>query len=394
MKEVLKGIRVLDFTRVLAGPYATRILADAGAEVIKVQSGKTAHGVESNSEGYFNTWNRNKKSITLNMDFPEAGDLVLKLTALSDVVVENFSPRVMLNWGLTFEKLREARVDLIMLSMSGMGRNGPWKDFVAYAPTIHSLSGMTYLSSETKDLPLGPGYAHADMVAGLYGALSVLAALEYRDRTGEGQYIDLSELEAMCTAIGPALLEAFANQINILPSCNRAPYRPAAPHGCYRCKGEERWCVIAVFNETEWRALCKVAGKEEWVEDPRYATIAGRMEHAPELDQAIEGWTSKQDAEQLVNLLQEQGIAAGVVQNAQDLAGDPHLKARDFFVHLEHPVLGETISDASPIKCKGSSREKWKSAPLLGADNGYVFLELLGLKEDELNAFIERGIIG
>ena len=211
-RGILNGLRVLDFSWVLAGPYATRILADFGAEVIKVQSQKTAEGAESNRTGYFNAWNRNKLGITLNMTHPEAAEIVLKLAGISDVVVENFSPRVMSNWGLDYARLREVKSDLIMVSLSAMGQNGPWKDFVAFGPTLQALSGLTYLTSFAQDDPMGLGYAHADHIAGLYTTIAILSALEHRDRTGEGQYIDISEFEAVCTLLGPALMDTKMNQ--------------------------------------------------------------------------------------------------------------------------------------------------------------------------------------
>ena len=183
---ILKGLRILDFTWVLAGPYATRILADFGAEVIKVQSKKTAGGAESNLTGHFSHWNRNKRSITLDMSHPEAKEIILKLTEQSDVVIENFSTRVMSNWGLDYERLKEVRPDIIMVSMSGMGQTGPWKDFVAFGPALQALSGLTYLTSFAQESPLGLGYAYADPVAGLHASFAILAALEFRDRTGKG----------------------------------------------------------------------------------------------------------------------------------------------------------------------------------------------------------------
>jgi crotonobetainyl-CoA:carnitine CoA-transferase CaiB-like acyl-CoA transferase len=390
----LGDIRVLDFSRVLAGPYATRILGDFGAEVIKVQSRKTATGSDDNNGAYFNAWNRNKRSITLDMSYPEARAIALKLTAISDVVVENFSPRVMSNWGLNYEKLAEARKGLIMASMSGMGQTGPWKDFAAFGPTVQSLGGLTCLTSYDKDTPIGLGYSYADAVAGLYCAIAILAALEYRDRTGLGQHIDLSEYEAVCTLIGPALLDAAANQKEIRPQGNRSPDIPAAPYGCYKCEGEDRWCVIAVFNEVEWQALCNVLGHREWAQDPRFSTLAMRKESSEELDALIQNWTSENTAERVMQLLQEACVHAGVVQSAEDLAKDPQLQARGFFVHLDHPVLGKTVSDGSPVKMGSDSPAGWKRAPLLGEDNEYVYLELLGLAEAEFRSYIEKGIIG
>ena len=393
-KEILSGLRVLDFTRVLAGPYATRILADFGAEVIKVQSKKTVRGAESNTSGYFTNWNRNKRSITLDMSYPEAREIALKLTAISDVVIENFSPRVMSNWGLSYERLKEVRPDLIMVSMSGMGQTGPWKDFVALGPTIQALSGLTRLTSFNEDSPMGLGYSYADTVAGLYAVLAVLAALEYREGKGIGQYIDLSEYEAVCTVMGPTFLDILANHKDILPRGNQSHHVPAAPYGCYRCLGTDRWCVIAVFNEVEWQALCEVMGNPDWSQEERFSTLSKRKKHAEELDELLGRWTGKHRAEELVYLLQEAGVPAGVVQSAEDLAGDPQLKARDHFVELEHPVLSNTISEASPIKFTDSTKADWKAAPLLGEDNRYVYIELLGLKEGELSSCIERGVVG
>ena len=393
-KEILSGLRVLDFTRVLAGPYATRILADFGAEVIKIQLKKTASGAESNTSGYFNTWNRNKRSITLDMSYPEAREIALKLTAISDVVIENFSPRVMSNWGLNYKKLKEVRPDLIMVSMSGMGQTGPWKDFVALGPTIQALSGLTYLSSFNEYSPMGLGYSYADTVAGLYATLAVLVALEYRDRKGIGQYIDLSEYEAVCTLIGPTFLDIFVNHRDVLPQGNQSDHILAAPYGCYKCLGTDRWCVIAVFNETEWQALSKVMGNPGWSQEERFSTLSKRKKQAEELDELLGQWTVKHTAEELVRLLQEAGVPAGVVQNAEDLAGDPQLRARDYFVQLEHPVLGSTISDASPIRFTDSTTANWKAAPLLGEDNRYVYIDLLCLKESELSSYLEKGIVG
>lgn len=392
---ILSGVRVLDFTWVLAGPLATRILADFGAEVIKVQSPKKAPGVESNLTGYFNTWNRNKRSITLDMGRLEAKEIVLRLTRISDVVIENFSPRVMSNWGLSYEILKGVRPDLIMASISGMGQTGPWRDFVAFAPTIHALSGLTYLTSFLPGSPIGVGFAHADFIAGLYAAFGVLAALEHRDRTGEGQFIDLSEYETMCSLLGPTFLDSELHHREILPQGNHPEYLQAAPHGCYPCSGRDKWCVIAVFSEAEWKALCRVLDHPSWIYEERFVTLDQRKKHAGELDQLLGQWTAQHTREEIVNLLQKEGVPAGAVQDAEDLADDPQLKAREFFTPLEHPVLGSTITDRSPIIFKDNmARTSWRAAPLLGEDNQYVFGELLDFKENKLSEYIKKGVIG
>lgn len=393
-EAILRGLRVLDFTRMLAGPYATRILADFGAEVIKIQCQKTAKGAEENLTGFFNMWNRNKRSITLDLNYPEAREIVGKLTALSDVVVENFSPRVMTNWGLDYEHLRQAKPDIIMISMSSMGQTGPCKDMVAFGPTLQAISGLSYLTSFAEDHLLGLGYSLADTTSGLYGALATLAALEWRERTGQGQHVDISEYEVVFSIMGPSLLDAFANRREIRPHGNSPDYIPAAPLGCYPCAGRDRWCVIAVFNEAQWKALCRIMGGPPWTKEGRFATFLGRKQNGGILDEFLSRWTIQHPAERVEKLLQEARIPAGVVQNAEDLANDPHLLARNFYVHLNHPVLGQTITDGSPINFRENYKEKWRAAPSLGEDNHYVFKELLGLGQAEFSDYIRRGIIG
>ena len=393
MNEILSGVRVVDLTRVLAGPYATRILADFGAEVIKVQSNKTATGAEVNTSAYFSAWNRNKRSITLDLSHPKAQELFMKLTAISDIVIENFSPRVMANWGLHYQSLTAVNPGLIMVSMSAMGQTGPWKDYVAFGPTIQALSGLTYLTSFNKDAPLGPGYAYADIVAGLYAVIAILAAFEHRDREGNGQYIDLSEYEALSGLMGPTFMDIVVNQREVLPQGNGSHYLSAAPHGCYRCSGRDNWCAIAVFTGDEWRALKRVMGNPEWAEQEQFSELSSRQRHAGELDSLLEQWTVKHNPKALMQILQEAGVPAGVVRSAEDLAQDPHLNARGYFVRSEHTGRGLTMADAFPATFTGTKTPRWKAAPLLGEDNHYVFMELLGLEEGELSSYVERGII-
>jgi len=389
----LEGVRVLDFTRYIAGPYTTRLLADYGAEVIKIQTKRMAVGVESNEENIFFTWNRNKKSITLDLELPEARDLALKLVGLSDIVVENFSPRVMANWQMDYQRLLHVKKQIIMLSMSGMGQTGPWKDKIAFGPTIQALCGLTYMTSHKGEPPMGLGYSYADIVSGLYGALSILAALETRDKTGLGQHIDLSEYESACTMLGPTLMGAFAGSERVVPMGNRSSDVQAAPYGCYRCLGEDRWCVVAVYNEEEWRALLGVLGDPEWGSWKIFESLSAREKHLGTLDQLVGEWMSGQRAEDAADRLQEAGVHAGVVQNAADLAVDPQLEANGFFSSMEHPILGEVPCDTYPIKFNEYEPGSWKPSPKLGDANGYVFGELLGLPEETIDLYVQQGII-
>jgi crotonobetainyl-CoA:carnitine CoA-transferase CaiB-like acyl-CoA transferase len=385
--EILRGIRVLDFTRMLSGPYATRILGDFGAEVIKVQSQRTASGAERNDTPYFSAWNRNKRSISLDLNHPEAKEILLELVSVSDVVVENFSPRVLANWGLTYPRLKAVKPDLIMASISAMGQTGPWKNFVGYAPTFHALSGLTYATSRSLDRPVGIGFAYGDVVAGLYAALAILSCIEYRDRTGKGQHIDLSAYEALCTLLGPALFETFSRGNRRLGDSGAL-----APWGCYPCAGADRWCVIALRSEQDWQRLCRISNRTE-LKRAGFSAWTGRRRDRATLDCQIAQWTTGLAAEVLAKRLQRSGIAAGVVQNAEDLAKDPQLSARRFFIHLKHPKFGTRFADRSALWPQNEKHECWRAAPELGEDNHYVFVEMLGRSEPEFQALFKKGIL-
>ncbi len=389
-KTVLQNIRVLDFTWVLAGPYATRILADFGAEVIKVQP-LTPEAEDTFSRGYYNTWNRNKLGVTLNLNKPQGVAIAKRLVSISDAVVENFTPRVMANWGFNYESLKQIKPDIIMLSMSTMGNTGPWRDYVGFGPTVQAFSGITYLTSFPDKPPLGLGYSYADHVAGLMAALALLGALEYRQRTGEGQYIDVSQAEAMASLLGDAIVDYTLNDKPAEPVGNSSTQ--AAPHGVYRCRGDDRWCAIAVFTDEEWQGFKRALGNPLWAEDSRFAILSGRLENADELNGLVEEWTRQHSAEEVMALLQEHGVAAGVVQNASDLANDQQLKQRGFFVELDHPELGKTISDATPVKLSDTPAKYHRAAPTPGQDNDYVYKQLLGMSEGEVAELGERGVI-
>ena len=389
-QPILKNIRILDFTWVLAGPFATRILADFGAEVIQVQPLVTE--VEDRfARGYYNTWNRNKLGITLNLNRPQGVALAKKLVGISDAAVENFAPRVMANWGLDYDNLKKIKPDIIMLSMSAMGHTGPWRDYVGFGPTVQAFSGITYLTSYPGKPPSGLGSSYADHVAGLMAALALLGALEHRWKTGEGQYIDVSQVEAMSSLLGSAFLEYAIDGKPPEPAGNRPS--EAAPHGVYRCRGDDRWCAIAVFTDEEWQGFKRALGNPAWTEGSKFSTLASRLRNAEELDKLVEGWTKEHTAEEVMALLQGQGVAAGVVQDASDLANDPQLRARGFFIELEHPELVKTISDAVPIKLPDTPARYSRAAPMQGQDNDYVYKQLLGMSDDELAELRQQGII-
>ena len=388
--SVLKNIRILDFSWVLAGPYATRILADFGAEVIKVQP-LLPEAEDTFSRGYYSTWNRNKLGVTLNLNKPQGVALAKRLVGISDAVMENFTPRVMANWGLDYPGLKKVKPDIIMLSMSTMGNTGPWRDYVGFGPNVQAFSGITYLTSFPGKPPIGLGTSYADHIAGLVACLALLGALEYRQKTGKGQYIDVSQLEAMSGLLGSAVLDYAVSGRQAEPIGNSSVQ--AAPHGVYRCQGDDRWCAISVLNDEEWQGFCRASDKLPWTEDKRFATVYSRLKNAGELDKLVEEWTKEHSAEEVMARLQGEGVAAGIVQSANDLASDPQLRARGFFIELDHPEMGKTMSDATPIRLSDTPAEYNRAAPVAGQDNDYVYKQLLGMTEDEVGEFRRQGVI-
>jgi crotonobetainyl-CoA:carnitine CoA-transferase CaiB-like acyl-CoA transferase len=377
-ESILHNIRVLDFTWVLAGPYATRLLADYGAVVIKVQPPRPGETEDEFSRGYHNTWNRNKLGIRLNLNKPEGIALVRRLVGICDVVAENFTPRVMANWGLDYKNLKKIKPDIIMLSLSAMGHKGPRRNYTGYAPTVHALSGLTGLVSSPGGPPLGPGFAYADHAAGLYGSLAVLGALERRRRTGKGRHIDLSEVDVM-----RSLLDAESFQLQGNASSE------AAPHNVYPCRGG-RWCSIAVSTDAEWQALRKAMGDPTWAEDEKYVSVSGRLERRDELDALISTWTKRHTAAVVMKKLRKHGVTVGVVQDAADLARNPLLKTRGFFI--DRPDIGKLV-DASPMRLSASEAVYRRGAPAPGQDNDYVLSRLLGLSPAEIARLSAEGVI-
>jgi crotonobetainyl-CoA:carnitine CoA-transferase CaiB-like acyl-CoA transferase len=364
--KILHNIRILDFTWVLAGPYATRLLADFGAEVIKVQPLLSPEGKDAFARGYYNTWNRNKLGITLNLDNPQGINLIKTLVVLCDGVIENFTPHVMANWGLDYENLKKIKPDIIMVSMSALGQGSNYSGF---ASTVHALSGLTQkMSLDGK--PVGPGFSYADHISGLYASLSLLAALEHRKQTGEGQYIDLSET---------ALMAGLLKEKETLK----------APDNIYPCRGENKWCAISADAEVGWRGLKLAMRHPAWAENIKFATPERRITNKEELDKLIAAWTRERSAEEVMTLLQQHGVRAGVVQDAADLARDPQLKARGFFVtDGEAPFI-----DAVPVKMENSGPLFNRAAPSPGCDNDYVYGTLLGLSKKEIRNLKKNGVI-
>jgi len=387
----LKGIRVLDFTWIHAGPSATRILSDQGAQVIKVESNQALSvvgGPASNTArglGQRHNWNAGKRSISLNMKTDAGKEVARRLVAVSDVVAENFSGRVMPGWGMDFENIVKIRPDIIMLSMSGFGRTGPWKDRVSYGQTLQAMSGFTELTGFPDTKPSGPASAYSDAVGGMTGAQSVMLALIQRARTGKGQWIDVSQMEAMSTLLGPLALELSANKSDVQRTGNRLAHGGGAPHGVYRCQGDDRWLAITVFTDDEFSALTNAIGSPAWVSDQRFATAESRQSNAEELDKLVESWTLGQNAEEAMHLLLAAGVAAGVVQTGKDMAeNDPQLRERGIFQQVPDAAGTLRTIERAPYKLSKTPGEVTRGAPEFGADQDFVLGQILGVDDDEL----------
>jgi crotonobetainyl-CoA:carnitine CoA-transferase CaiB-like acyl-CoA transferase len=386
---VLEGLRVLDFTWMLAGPYVTRIFADFGAEVIKVQSVRAARAGLVSDPVYDATWNRNKRSIALDLDRPGAREIVSGLLSEADIVVENFSPRVMEGWGLSYEELKQIKPGIIMASISATGHSGPWKEYIGFGPTFHALSGLVSEVSARAGAPVCPGHAYADTVIALYGTLAILAALERKRMTGQGEYIDLSGYEALCTLLGPAFISAGTGKPD---EPGHGQDRPGRHVGWYPCRGEDRWCVIAFEGEDDWERFAAVAGLTG--PSPERSPLSQAKETKwQERDIAAASWTADRTPGAVASLLQRNGIAAGAVQDARDLARDPQLAFRRFFVSLDHPTLGTLRSDRSALFLEEMARAAWKSAPLPGEDTVCVLGGMLGLSEEKIRKYFAEGVI-
>ena len=389
----LGGVRVLDFTWMHAGPAATRVLADQGAEVIKVESNfalavaggplaRTPMGV-----GYRHNWNAGKLSITLNMKTSEGIAIAKRLAAVSDLVAENFSARVMAGWGMDYENLCQVKPDIIMLSMSGLGRTGPWKDYVSYGQTLQGWSGLVYMTGFPDTDPAAPASAYSDAVGGITGAQAALLALIHRSRTGEGQWIDLGQLEANSVLLETLILELSANRRpdKIQRTGNRLPHGGGAPHGAYRCVGDDRWVAIAVFTNEEWNAFVKAIGDPPWAHDECFQTVTGRQRHADELDRLVEPWTAQHTPEEVMHRLQAVGVAAGVVQTGADLVDkDPQLKEHGFYLSVPDGQGTPQSIEGTPYKMSRTPGGAVRAAPDFGAHQDYVLRDILGMSDDEI----------
>jgi crotonobetainyl-CoA:carnitine CoA-transferase CaiB-like acyl-CoA transferase len=388
------------------GPQLTQWLAVMGAEVIKIETNLRQEvskmqmakatgeqeAVDSKRVGYFASLNYGKKSITLNMKHPKAVGIVKELVKVSDIVAENFGKAVMEHWGLGYADLKKIKPDIVYYAGSGWGRTGPYSERPAYSPIIDAFTGIAYANSFPGGEPLGLGVrGWNDSISAQHGVFAILAALYHRSKTGKGQYIDLSMIEvAMSFAPEQALNYAINGKLKG-PIGNQDEYM--APHGCYRCKGEDKWVAIAVSNEIEWVAFCEAIGNPDWTKNQEFNNELSRHKNQDKLDKLINDWTINFDHIEIMQKLQKAGVMAGASLNVEEVVNDPHLAERNFFVDIEYPDKTKLRRTGLPWKLSDTSRGNYRYAPSLGEQNNYVFSELLGISNDDIQKLKEEKVI-
>lgn len=394
----LGGVVVLDFTWVVAGPVATRILADQGARVIKVEH-RDAPDFGDRRGGLSGNLNRGKESVVLDLAQEAGRRLARELAARADVVIDNFSTRVMDAWGLDHASLCRDRPDAIAVRLPGFGLDGPLRDGVSYGPTLQARVGYPYLMKTERGTPSGWGYSWSDMAAGWSGALAVLSALRHRDQTGEGRLVDVSQLENLAALLGPASLELLAGRPVDSPA-NRSQEAPCEPHGVFRCAAEgaddDRWLALAVDSDDAWATFAKrlVRDGASWAGDAELRTLAGRLRRRDDLHRNLRTWMASRRAEDLEGELQALGIMAGLVASGPDLLRDPQLRDRGYFQNAAAP--GEEAREFDGIPYVSDLRPGRIAAPgpLCGEHTDSVLSDMLGLAAEEIRRLREEEVIG
>jgi crotonobetainyl-CoA:carnitine CoA-transferase CaiB-like acyl-CoA transferase len=402
----LEGIRVLDFSWVWAGPYACRVLAELGAEVIKIEGHKRSDltrrsvvwplpqpvptKIRPNQGLGYITVNLNKKSLTLDLSKPEGVRIARQLAAQSDLVIDNMRPGAMEKLGLGYEELKKVRRDIIVATLSSRGYGGPHTDYLGFATIHQAVGGAAYISGHPESHPTHGTPGDADLMNGLTLAYACLAALNHRIRTGEGQFIDFSQCEGVSSLIGEILLGYAMNGRIQERLGNRHPFY--CPHNVYKCWGVDRWLALEIHSDREFARLAQILSRPELAEDPRFADMASRKRNENELDGLIESWTSQRDRDWMVNEFCKAGLAASPSREARDVYADAHFRERSTFMQIEHPEIGLVEIIETPWKISGLQKPN-RHAPLLGEHNDYVLKELLGLGEKEVKELQEKEII-
>ena len=398
--EILKGVRILAFTTGYAGPYAGRLLAGYGAEVLKIESKKGGldtfrhYGQHQDIDAAprFIECNLGVRSLAINLKHPTGARLIRELAGKSDGVLQNFRPRVLDKLGLGDQELRKANPKLVIVKLPGFGTEGPKSSYGTWGFNLTAFSGITYLwNHPEQDRPIGSQGVYPDHLGFVMGPTLMMAALLNSRRTGKGVTIDLAQIEGTAAVLGTTYLETSVNGDDPKPQGNH--YAVAAPHGCYRCQGDDRWCVISVRDDAEWRRFCRVIGRAELVSDARFVDLKARLDHRPELDDIVEAWTQARAAEEVMTRCQSAKVPAGVVQTGADLLSDVQLRHRNYFSPFAESLIGPFEIPRSGFVFRGMAEEHLRLPNRLGADNEQVLGELLGYDKGTIEQWRQEEIL-
>jgi benzylsuccinate CoA-transferase BbsF subunit len=398
---ILAGIKVVDFGWAIVSPLTATYLGFLGATVVTVESSTRLNIIRQGGpfkdniphpdrSAFYTNYNAGKYSIALDLKKPAGMEIARKLIRWADVLVENFAPGVMARLSLDYESVKGLNPSLIYATSTQLGQTGPHAQFRGMGVQGAALAGLNAVTGWPGGEPVGPFGAYTDLVAPKYLVSAILAALLYRGRTGKGQYIEQSQVETGLNFIAPALMDYIVNGSVLTCPGNRDPN--AAPHGAYPCRGEDRWCAIAVTSEEEWDSFCRAIGNPPWTKDPKFSTLAGRKDHEDELDARVEEWTARHSAEDVMYLLQDAGVPAGVVATSEDLHNDPQLKHREHYRRLNHPIIGRNSCEAPGFRFSNAPVVFERPAPCLGEHSRYICVEILGMKEEEFQTLEEAGV--
>ena len=391
--RVFEGIRIADFAWVGVGPLVSKYLADHGAEVIRIESSVRPEPLRRappfvndepglDNSGYYADFNSSKKCVSLNLQHPDGVKIAKRIVEHCDIVTESFTPKAMRGWGMTYEDLCEVRPDLIMISMPMYGLTGPWSMWQGYGHVLQAAAGISHMTAYPDEEPIGTGVAYTDFLVPHFAASALLAALDHRQRTGEGQNIDFGQMEAAIHATETMVLDYTVNGRE--QQALGAGHPDYHPYGTYQCAArggdDDRWIAITVTSDSELSALADVAGQTSWT------SIGGEA-----LDAEISAWTRTQQAEELMERLQSAGVPAGVVQTPEDLRNDPQLAHRGHYWMLDHPTMGHRAYDGPSFRLSETPAELTKAAPLLGEDNEYIYKDIVGMSDDE---YVEHLVSG
>jgi len=399
---VFSGIRILSFAWAVVGPLTMKYFADYGATVVRIESSTylDANRINApmkegksgfNRSGYYNYYNANLYSMTLNMSHPKAIDIIKRLVAKADVVMENFSAGVMEKWGLDYEGLKKIRPDIIMLRQSGFGSSGPYARLPAFGMTLAGITGIPNFIGWPDSLPLPVGVAaYTDCICPRFATTALIAALDYRNKTGKGQVLDLSQFETGLYFILPAILDYMANARE--PSRVGNTCSSAAPHNVYRCRGDDRWCAIAVVTNEQWKSFCKVIGNDKLIHDPKYRTLLARKKNEDELDAIIGAWANDITPEEVMEKMQSVGVPAGVVKNSADIYDDPQLRYRGLLWPLHHPEVGSFTHLGRAFQLSETPAQARMPSPCLGEHTAYICTEFLNMPDEEFVQLTNEGV--